>query len=148
MYELMVVTSGRSEGENLISRVTKLIKDGEGTQVKVVNLGKKTLAYPIKKNTEATYFLINFEAPPDLISTLTGKLRLEQEEVLRYMIVKVKKGKQKTVSVKHTLQIEEKAEVPKVKVAVKAANKKVSKSAKTGQKAVKSKKQKTVRKKK
>lgn len=142
MYELMVVTSGKSEVENLISRMEKLIKDGEGTQVKVVNLGKKTLAYPIKKNTEATYFLVNFEAPTNLISTLTGKLRLEQEEVLRYMIVKVKKGKQKAVSVKHMRQIEEKAEVPKVQVAVKAANKKVSKSAKTGKKAVKSKKQK------
>ena len=57
----------------LESRFTGLINEN-GKVESVENMGKKKLAYEIKKNTEATYMLINFEAKPDSIARRPAKI--------------------------------------------------------------------------
>ena len=68
-YESVVIINPNVE-ENalkaLIEKFQTLINtDGEVEQVN--ELGKKKLAYEIKKNTEGNYVAINFEANPGLI---------------------------------------------------------------------------------
>jgi len=48
---------------------------------------KRTLAYPIKKEKEACYYLVNFKAEPDSISKLRQIYRLN-EDILRFLIIK------------------------------------------------------------
>jgi hypothetical protein len=70
-------------------------------------MGKKPLAYKIAKQTEAEYFLFNFDANPVEILTLDRKLRLEQEAVLRHLLIKtkpVKESKKAKVKVESLFQ--------------------------------------------
>mgnify|MGYP003394654720 CR=1 FL=1 len=92
MYELMVV--GKVEGaDSLFDRVEKMLKDADASSLKVEKLGKKQLAYAIKKQTEAEYFLFNFEVDSQAISAFSDMLRLDQDSVLRYVILKTKISK-------------------------------------------------------
>ena len=49
-------------------------------------MGKKKLAYEIKKFAEGTYLLFNFEAKPALIAELERNFRIT-DEVLKFMTV-------------------------------------------------------------
>lgn len=92
MYELIVI--GKADDEELIfSKIEKLVADSQATAVSTQKLGKKNLAYPIRKQTEGNYFLFNFEAPGEAIGAISGNLKLEQESVLRYLITRVKEKK-------------------------------------------------------
>ena len=62
----------------LESKFTGLINEN-GKVESVENMGKKRLAYEIKKNREATYMLINFEAKPDSIAELERNYRITDE---------------------------------------------------------------------
>ena len=86
LYELMLITKSGGT-DNTVSDVEKIIKAQSAT-VKFSKLGKKTLAYPISGQTEAEYTVFNFEAEGAAISEISGKLRLEQEAILRYLIIK------------------------------------------------------------
>lgn len=116
MYELMLVATV-DKGDQLLGRVEKLIKAGGALDLKVDRLGRKSLAYVIKKQSDANYYLVNFEATPNTVGPLTDKLRLEQEDLLRFLIVKkqkVKLGKKKIKKVSR----EQRVEKPKAKVTV------------------------------
>lgn len=82
MYELMVIAKADGADE----RVEKHLKDLAATEMKKQSLGKKQLAYPIKKVTEAEYFLWTFEAEGAAVNQLDNKLRLEQELILRHLL--------------------------------------------------------------
>lgn len=91
-YELMVV--GRLDGaDSLFTKVEKLVKAANASSVSTQKMGKKVLAYPIAKQTDGEYFLFNFEAPGEAVLAISEGLRLEQEAVLRYMVVKTKETK-------------------------------------------------------
>lgn len=86
-YELMIAAVNE-RADQLLGRVEKFIKEANGLNVKIDRLGKKQLAYAIKKQTDATYFLLNFEAEAEAIKPVWDKLRLEQEDLLRYLLLK------------------------------------------------------------
>lgn len=134
---MFAVTPG-TQSKSFADSVEKSVKDAGASAIKVSNLGKKQLAYPIKRNTEGDYYLVNFEAEGAAIKAIGDKLRLEQEVLLRYLIIKSHKGEVSKVS--------EVPEVPKVtaKVTVEAkkkdetlGTKKETKSAKSKSKATK-----------
>ena len=50
-------------------------------------MGKKRLAYEIKKFREATYILFNFEAKPDSIAELERVYRIT-DDVIKFIVVK------------------------------------------------------------
>src|SRR5579872_5582832 len=129
MYELMVVGKVSSADE-LFKKVEKMIKDANASSVTSVKMGKKTLAFPINKQTEAEYFLFNFEAAGEAISGISDALRLDQEAVLRYMILATKAAKPSKVSKTPKVeakQVEESQE-PKVEKKVTATVKVAAKS--------------------
>lgn|SRR3989344_3428286 len=121
-YELVIVAVN-DKADQLLGRVEKSIKEASGANVKVDRLGKKQLAYAIKKQTDATYFLLNFEAEGEAIGPVWDKLRLEQEDLLRYLLIKKENKKPRARKGKRLVEKEQKVEVekekPKVTVAVK-----------------------------
>lgn len=70
----------------LESKYTELINEN-GKVESFENQGKKRLAYEIKKNTEAIYILINFEAKPDSVAELERNYRID-DNILKFIIVR------------------------------------------------------------
>ena len=69
----------------LEEKFTGLI-NGNGKVEVVENLGKRKLAYEIKKNKEGTYVLFTFEAKPDSINELERVLKIT-DDVIKYIVI-------------------------------------------------------------
>ncbi len=88
-YESVIIINPNCTDEALKaleSKFTGLINQN-GNVESVENMGKKRLAYEIKKNTEAIYMTINFEAKPDSIAELERNYRIT-DEVLKFIVVR------------------------------------------------------------
>ena len=70
----------------LISKFTDLINN-DGKVEKVDELGKRKLAYDVKKFSEGFYIVFNFEANSDLIAELERNYRIT-DEIIKFMTVK------------------------------------------------------------
>ena len=88
-YESIIIINPNSTEEAikaLEEKVTGLI-NANGKVESVENMGKKKLAYEIKKNTEATYMLFNFEAKPESIAELERNYRI-MDDILKFIVVR------------------------------------------------------------
>lgn len=85
----LLVKTGLAEeaAEKLISGIKVLIEKSGGKIVKTENSGKKPLAYPIKKQTEADYWFLEISETPEKIKPFEEKLKTN-ENILRYLIIK------------------------------------------------------------
>ncbi len=89
-YESVIIINPSVETEKikaLVQRFTDLINNA-GKVEKVDEVGKKKLAYEVKKNKEGYYVIINFEAQPELITELERNYRIA-DEVLKFIVIKV-----------------------------------------------------------
>jgi len=110
-YEMVVILSpelSAAEQEKLLEKIKKQITDSEGKVSPAKELGKKDLAYPIKKKKEGVFYLLEFSAPTTFLPSLRPKLLLE-ENVLRYLVIGLGAGKGEAT--------EEKKQAPKEKKA-------------------------------
>ncbi len=90
-YEMMFIVKATMESENVkatAENMKKLVTDLKGNVVEYKELGEKKLAYPIKKELNGYYFLMQFEANKELESELNRKAGLD-ENVLRHLIIKL-----------------------------------------------------------
>lgn len=88
-YETIFIINSSVEEKgikDLIQKFSDLINN-DGKVESVEELGKKKLAYEIKKNTEGFYVLINFEANPDSIKELERIYRIT-DEVIKFIVVR------------------------------------------------------------
>ena len=88
-YESVIIIDPNCTEEvikTLEDKFTGLINEN-GKVESVENMGKKKLAYEIKKNSEAIYMLINFEAKPDSIAELERNYRIT-DEILKFIVVR------------------------------------------------------------
>ena len=89
-YESIVIINPNVDEEGikaLISRFSDLINN-DGKVEKVDELGKRKLAYEVKKFEEGFYVVFYFEANPDLITELERNYRIT-DEVIKFMTVKL-----------------------------------------------------------
>lgn len=88
-YESVVIINSNLEeqaAKALIQKFSDLINT-DGKVESIDELGKKKLAYEIKKQTEAYYFIINFEANPTSITELERNYRIS-DEVLKFIVIR------------------------------------------------------------
>lgn len=88
-YESVVIINPNLEAESvkaLIEKFSNLI-NSNGTVNSVEELGKKRLAYEIKKLNEGYYVVVKFEAKPELITELERVYRIT-DEVMKFIVVK------------------------------------------------------------
>ena len=89
-YESVIIINPSVEEEgmkNLIKTFTDLINKN-GKVEKVDELGKKKLAYPVKKNAEGYYVVFYFTANPSLIAELERNYRIT-DDVIKFMTINV-----------------------------------------------------------
>ena len=88
-YELMYIISADvpdSDEPKITESLTKLITDLKGEVLKVEALGRKRLAYPIKKTRNGLYVLINFRLPADKVAELDHQIRVTSG-IIRYLLL-------------------------------------------------------------
>ena len=88
-YEtIMIVNSNLEEAviKETISKISTLISSN-GTVESTEEWGKKKLAYPIQKQTEGYYVLINFTSNPEFIEELDRVYNITGE-VIKHIVVK------------------------------------------------------------
>ena len=88
-YESVIIINPNVEAEGIKALVDKFsgLINGDGNVVSVEEIGKKKLAYEIKKNKEGYYIVFKFEANPNLISELERVYRIT-DEVIKFIVVK------------------------------------------------------------
>ena len=72
--------------KELIQKFSDLI-NSDGKVEKVEEMGKRKLAYEMKKNKEGYYVVVNFEANPTLIKELERVYRIT-DEVIKFIVVR------------------------------------------------------------
>ncbi len=88
-YETIFIVNPNVEeaGVKALTEKFSNIINNAGKVESVEELGKKKLAYEIKKNSEGIYVLINFEAEPTLIKELERLYRIT-DEVIKFIVVR------------------------------------------------------------
>lgn len=90
-YESIIIVNPNvteDEIKELIEYIKKIITDNNGKIIKIEDLGKKKLAYEIKKNKEGYYIRFEFEVNPELISELERIYRIK-DEIMKFITVKI-----------------------------------------------------------
>ena len=88
-YESIIIVNPNVDEAGLKAieeKFTGLINEN-GKVESVENMGKKRLAYEIKKCKEGTYMLFNFESNPDSISELERVYRIT-DDIIKYIVVR------------------------------------------------------------
>ena len=89
-YESVIIINPSVDEDklkSLVDRFSDLINKN-GKVEKVDTLGKKKLAYEVKRNREGIYVVFYFEAEPTLIAELERNYRIT-DEVIKFIVVKV-----------------------------------------------------------
>ena len=87
-YEVMYIIRTDIEQEVVQAAVEKfqgIISNGGGEITKHDVLGKRRLAYEIKKFRDGVYVLVNFNAEPAVVTELERLMKIS-DEVIRYLI--------------------------------------------------------------
>ncbi len=88
-YELMYLL-GASVADDQVPQISqavlKFAQDFGATEVKETQLGKKKLAYPIKKTRNGHYVVVDFAMDGKNLASFDAKIRTEQN-IIRYIIV-------------------------------------------------------------
>ncbi len=90
LYETVIVTSaklGEEGNAELVEKFKSLIERHGGTVQSVDDWGKRRFAYPIEKQTEGYYTLINFESDPEFTAELDRRYQIT-DGIVRTLIVK------------------------------------------------------------
>ena len=88
-YESVVIINPNVEETALKALIEKFqtLINTDGKVEQINELGKKKLAYEVKKNKEGYYIVIYFEANPSLITELERNYRII-DEVIKFIVVK------------------------------------------------------------
>lgn len=89
-YESVLIINPTVDEEKLkeLEKTYTDMINNEGKLEKVEELGKKKLAYKVKKNDEGIYVVFYFEAKPTLISELERNFRIT-DEIIKFLVIRV-----------------------------------------------------------
>lgn len=88
-YELLYIVGTQftdQEIEGIGSTISQMLETAGAKVLKIQNLGKIRLAYPIKKMRHGSYILAYFDADPSAIADVNRRLALT-DEILRHTIL-------------------------------------------------------------
>ncbi|MBI5286882.1 MAG: 30S ribosomal protein S6 [Deltaproteobacteria bacterium] len=99
-YEVIFAVRPGTE-EKVIKGITQKVTEiiaSRGKVIKVEDWGKRKVAYPVRKESEAHYLLVNLSGPPSLPKEIERVLRLN-EDVVRCQTCKIVPRKEATAVV-------------------------------------------------
>ncbi len=90
-YELVFIIHpdlDETATNDAVERVKGWITEAGGSVDKVDPWGKRKLAYPIRKQNNGQYFLLNISIAPDFVTEMERNLRF-LEPVMRFLITSI-----------------------------------------------------------
>jgi len=90
-YEFTFIVHADVEDEGITDvteKVSQFIADSGGQVTNADHWGRRRVAYPIQKQKEGYYVLMQVQLDPESINALERNLKLT-EEVIRYLLVRV-----------------------------------------------------------
>jgi small subunit ribosomal protein S6 len=90
-YELVAIISPEVDEDGvskIVDKVTQSINSRGGAVEETKNWGKRRLAYPVRRFTEADYILARFKLLPKSVKELEREIDA-LGDILRYLVVKV-----------------------------------------------------------
>ena len=89
-YESVIIVNPNVDEEGIKALEKKFtdIINNDGKLEKIDNLGKRKLAYEVKKNNEGIYLVLTFEAKANLIEELQRNYRIT-DEVIKFIVIKI-----------------------------------------------------------
>ena len=89
-YESVIIVNPNVDEEGIKALEKKFtdIINNDGKLEKIDNLGKRKLAYEVKKNNEGIYLVLTFEAHADLIEELQRNYRIT-DEVIKFIVIRI-----------------------------------------------------------
>lgn len=96
-YEVMYIIDPETAVETITklnTAVGNLIEKEGGTVVRMDDIGRRQLAYPIDKKTEGHYVLFEIEGSGQEIAELERRMRVN-DMIIRYMTVRVDEDRKK-----------------------------------------------------
>ena len=101
-YEVMYIINPETDAEKiekLNDAVGKLIEKEGGEIVRMDDIGRRHLAYPIEKKTEGHYVLFEIDGSGQEILELERRMRVN-DMIIRYMTVRVDEDRKKAEAIK------------------------------------------------
>ena len=92
-YETVFIATpvlSEAQMKEAVAKYTSLIRDNGGEIVYEENWGLRQLAYPIEHKTSGFYYLIEFKADPQFVTTLETQYHRD-ERIIRYLTVALDK---------------------------------------------------------
>ena len=89
-YELMFVIKPTIEEEatqNVVENIKKILTDQKATIVSEKNMGRRELAYEVKKFNNGNYFLIKVTSDKDAVKEFDRVANIN-EDIIRHIVVK------------------------------------------------------------
>ena len=96
-YEVMYIVDPDASDENigkLNETIGQLIEKEGGTIVRIDDVGRRKMAYPIKKKTEGYYVLYEIEGTGQEIAELERRMRVN-DMIVRFVTVRVDEDRKK-----------------------------------------------------
>ncbi len=88
-YETIIIIDpnlGDEDCAKVVDRFTEMINK-EGKVESTESWGKRKLAYPIQKNNEGYYVLVNFSSNPEFVDELNRVYNIT-DEIIKHIVVK------------------------------------------------------------
>lgn len=98
-YETMFVLKPTLTQEEIDSKIEffkSILTNNEAVIDGCLNMGMRTLAYEIKKQTRGYYYVIYFKAPPTLLKELERNYRIT-EDILRFIVIKYENKREQEI---------------------------------------------------
>ena len=90
-YEIMFIVKATMENEMVkksAENMKNIISENNGKVIDFKEMGERKLAYPIKKEINGYYFVMQVEADKDAIKELDRKASI-YETIIRHLIIKL-----------------------------------------------------------
>lgn len=78
----------QSDLQKFNEKITKLIEQHNGTVILEKNLGKRALAYEVKKHNKGNYMLFDYTGDSHVVADIERSLRLD-EMILKFLTVRL-----------------------------------------------------------
>lgn len=88
-YESIIIVNSKlnEKQQNEIENKYKKIINKNGNVISIENIGKKRLAYEVKKNKEGIYIEINFTSEASFIAELERQYKID-ENVIKFIVIR------------------------------------------------------------
>lgn len=88
-YESIIIVNPKlnEKQQNEIENKYKKIINKNGNVISIENIGKKRLAYEVKKNKEGIYIEINFTSKASFIAELERQYKID-ENVIKFIVIR------------------------------------------------------------